>query len=143
MPLLRLAHRRRVGQRPDAARAKASPGADLFDRASRGEPAEDPVDRHEGAPGFEPETYHDLRRARGLTRRRLEPRLARDSEHQAIDELLVQLVRADDRVADQRLELRRQEHPQRRRVGAHVGKPRLQGRLCEGDLVGLAHLRPA
>src|SRR2546430_7639533 len=59
-------------------RSTLFPYTTLF-RSPLGQPAEDPVERHEGTPGLEPEARDDFRRARGLTRRRLESRRAREA----------------------------------------------------------------
>src|SRR2546430_17283286 len=101
-------------------RSTLFPYTTLF-RSPLGQPAEDPVERHEGTPGLEPEARDDFRRARGLTRRRLESRRARDAQHQAIDELFEQQMGSNEGRADERQEIRWQKPPQGLGGGGRFG----------------------
>jgi hypothetical protein len=120
---LLLAHRDRIGCRQRTARAElVSPlaGQRLQDPPRR-QPPQHPVERNDGLADIESLAGGDRLCAAPLPKRRLEPRFTDDLEHQAIDELVVQEVRPEERGVKEGHEIRRKHRPQQRRARFRFG----------------------
>ena len=81
-----------------AAGLTGTPG--LLEEPPSGEPSQDPVDRRQRAPHLESRAGRDFLRGARLARRRLEPRRPEDLEREPMDELVVEVVRADERCSE-------------------------------------------